>query len=282
MQRRLVPVHGVELDEQGFVAAGLFEQQFDPAPRQDLRLGAFRRRAGSDQCVEGGRQRRPLGRDRFGQPVAPGIEPAEFVVAEILAARDHAFERHEPVVDGGFLAGLQLPLQGQQVRAQRRGSCDLALELRHLLRNDFRQPAARVVAQQSMDFRQRQIEPPQRLDAVEPRDVLAVVEAVAAARSFGRHQQADIVIVTQCAHGQPGAPGEFADLQKHAFPLQVEGIVDRAATRGSSANSKKNGVPFHTPRGVRNAAISPARPTPASPRPKRSAGSAPACGTPPR
>ncbi|MNT80713.1 hypothetical protein D3C72_2202150 [compost metagenome] len=51
-----------------------------------------------------------LGGHRVGETVATGLEPAELVVAEILRARDRALERHEPVVDGGFGAGLQLGL----------------------------------------------------------------------------------------------------------------------------------------------------------------------------
>ncbi|MNU03131.1 hypothetical protein D3C72_2470520 [compost metagenome] len=54
--------------------------------------------------------------------------------------------------------------------AQCRRLQDFAVELRHLLRHDFRVTAGCVV-EQALYVGKRQVEPPQRLNAIEPRYV---------------------------------------------------------------------------------------------------------------
>jgi hypothetical protein len=142
----------------------------------------------------------------------PEGQAPQLLRREVSFVQVHMFQRRQPVFQFGIAAACHLLLQLRELRAQRGRLFDLLAQRGDLLRDDVGKRRVGT-GEEGRDVRQRHAEPPQRLDVVQPRDVGAVVEAVAGIGARRRRQQTDAVVVVQRAHRQAGTRGQFADLQ---------------------------------------------------------------------
>ena len=178
--------------------------------RPGLHLRRVGREAALHQATHGVDQQLPLGLDQ-GPVREDGLE---FGRAEVFAVRLHERQRVQPVGHARLVALGKLVLQQAQMVAQFAGPRDLAVQCAHLLLDDQAR-RRRALAQHRGDVAERQAELPQRLDAMQPRDVPVAVQPPAGLRAARGLEQADLVVVVQGAHRQARALGELPDLQHH-------------------------------------------------------------------
>ena len=130
----------------------------------------------------------------------------------------HQLQNVQPVVRYGITAAskevdhvLQAPAEPLGLQHPRVQCGDLALQ-------DLQRRAARPV-QRRLDVRQRAGEPLERLDAMQPDQVVPAVQARAARRALGRRQQPDRVVVMQGPNAQACLLRQFTNLQSHVSSL---------------------------------------------------------------
>ena len=85
----------------------------------------------------------------------------------------------------------------------------------------------RRIVERTCDLAERQTEPAEQADAVEPFDIRLRVEPMARVAPFRSDEQADLLVVVQRADGQTGRCRDFPDPPSGAVAFLRRHLVDR-------------------------------------------------------
>lgn len=223
LHRRLPVVHQVQLREEARVAVRVAHEHRHPADRQRARSLVLGRDARVHQRARFVDERGPL---RGGHlAVAIHRQARELFFGKVLVVHGHQLQGLEPIGQLGLRAVDELAVQLRETFAQTRRLLDLPVEHRDLPCDDRRERRAGL-GQVGADVGERQAETTQRLDLVEPGDVVAVVQPVAVVGARRRLEQADRVVVVQRADRQPAAFRQLSDLEQHSCLCFMRTVED--------------------------------------------------------
>ena len=196
------------LDQRKVTAQPVVDQPH-PAVGQRLHRQIVGGHAGVHHLPHRLHQRRPL--SAHGLPVDD--DAPHLVGVEIARISGHQRQRGQPLADLGLGAGREAVHQQRQPGAQLAGLADLLIKRLQLPGHHHRQGGA-VAGQHATDVLERQAQLAQRLDAVQPGHVIAVVQPVAGVVAGRRREQPDLVKVVQRPHREAAAPGQIANFQQ--------------------------------------------------------------------
>jgi hypothetical protein len=162
--------------------------------------------------------------DSQGSPAAGddrGADAArdDLLDAEVPLERAHHRQAGEPVLVLGLVTAREHELHHAEPFPQRLAAGHLLVQ-RADLPGQNRLQGAGAAVQQPCHFGQRHAHLAQCLDAVQPRDIFAALQAVAALLTPRRAQQPDAVAVMQRTHGHARSPGEFAHPEPHGDSIR--------------------------------------------------------------
>ncbi|KGD50540.1 hypothetical protein DO72_6752 [Burkholderia pseudomallei] len=219
LSARLAELYPHQLVGKRRVIAGHSVHQPAPTPGQRLgRVAVGRQRPphGVADLVDEADPRRIHRRDR----IRPGgKQRVELVVVEMFLVHVHQLQNVQPVDRRRLAAGGHHGDEVLQMATEALRSRGLRVERRDLAPQNLQRRAGGRAIQAGLDGRQRIPEPFQRLDTMQPNQVVAPIQTGAAIGALRRRQQADCVIVMQGPDAQSHFLRQFADFESHAIPV---------------------------------------------------------------
>jgi hypothetical protein len=136
------------------------------------------------------------------------------VLRVVLLDHGHHLDVVDQLIHADRLASAQPLDQRGQPPPDLLGLGDLRLDALQVPLDELEQRRRRLHQQGPGDLLERQPEPAQQRDPVQPPDVVRRVQPVPGPAAVRRHQQPDLLVVVQRADGQPGPLRQLADLHQ--------------------------------------------------------------------